>query len=67
MAKSAKLAKLKVTQVRSALDRGARQRGTIRALGIRRIGGSAIHSDGPEVRGMIRAVAHLVEVEEIEG
>ena len=58
--------KLKVSQVRSALDRGARQRGTLRALGIRRIGHSVVHDDKPEIRGMIKAVEHLVTVEEIE-
>ncbi|MDQ3661392.1 MAG: 50S ribosomal protein L30 [Actinomycetota bacterium] len=58
--------KLKVSQVRSALDRGARQRGTLRALGIRRIGHSVVHEDKPEIRGMIRTVEHLVAVEEIE-
>jgi large subunit ribosomal protein L30 len=60
------VAKLRVRQVRSALDRGARQRGTMRALGIRRVGQSVVHEDRPEVRGMIRAVQHLVAVEEIE-
>lgn len=54
-----------MTQVRSALDKGAKQRGTIRALGIRRVGDTAVHDDRPEIRGMIRAVAHLVRVEEI--
>ncbi|CAN5467294.1 50S ribosomal protein L30 [soil metagenome] len=58
--------RLKVVQVRSALDRGARQRGTLRALGIRRIGHSVVHEDKPEIRGMIKAVEHLVTVEEIE-
>ena len=58
--------KLKVSQVRSALDRGARQRGTLRALGVRRIGHSVVHEDKPEIRGMIKAVEHLVTVEEIE-
>jgi large subunit ribosomal protein L30 len=59
------MGKLRVTQVRSALDKGAKQRGTIRALGIRRIGGASVHEDSPEIRGMIRAVAHLVRVEEV--
>ncbi|MDQ5874185.1 MAG: 50S ribosomal protein L30 [Actinomycetota bacterium] len=58
--------KLKVSQVRSALDRGAQQRGTLRALGIRRIGHTVVHNDKPEIRGMIKAVEHLVTVEEIE-
>ena len=58
--------KLKVSQVRSALDRGARQRGTLRALGIRRMGHTVVHEDKPEIRGMIKTVDHLVTVEEIE-
>ncbi len=60
------MGKLKVTQVRSAVDRGGRQRGTIRALGIKRIGQSVLHEDRPEIRGMIRSVQHLVEVEETD-
>ncbi|HZA19422.1 MAG TPA: 50S ribosomal protein L30 [Actinomycetota bacterium] len=61
------MAKLKVTQVRSAAARGAKQRGTIRALGLKRIGDSVVQDDRPEIRGMIRAVEHLIEVEEIKG
>ena len=57
------MARIKITQVRSVLSRGAKQRGTMRALGIRGIGDSAVHEDRPEVRGMIRAVAHLVRIE----
>jgi large subunit ribosomal protein L30 len=60
------MGKVKVTQVRSAVTRGAKQRGTIRALGLRRIGDSSLHEDKPEIRGMIRSVIHLLEVEEIE-
>jgi large subunit ribosomal protein L30 len=59
------MAQLKVTQIRSASDKGAKQRGTMRALGIKRIGHSVVHEDRPEIRGMIRVVGHLVEVEEI--
>ena len=58
------MAKLKVTQVRSAADKGKKQRGTIRALGLKRLGHTVEHDDKPEIRGMIRAVQHLVEVEE---
>ncbi len=57
------MGKLKITQVRSAVDRGERQRGAIRALGMKRIGQSVTHEDRPEIRGMIRAVEHLIEVE----
>jgi large subunit ribosomal protein L30 len=60
------MGKLKVTQVKSASDRGSKQRGTIRALGLRRIGDSSIHEDKPEIRGMIRSVIHLLEVEELD-
>jgi len=58
------MAKLKVTQIRSARDKGSKQRGTIRALGMKRVGHSVIHEDKPEIRGMITAVSHLVTVEE---
>lgn len=61
------MAKLKVTQVRSAVDKGSKQRGTMRALGFKRIGQSVVHDDRPEIRGMIRAVSHLVHVEEDSG
>lgn len=60
------MAKLKVTQVKSAHTRGSRQRGTIRALGLKRLGHTVVHEDRPEIRGMIRAVEHLVEVEEVK-
>jgi large subunit ribosomal protein L30 len=56
---------LKITQVRSASSRGAKQRGTIRALGLRRLGQTVVHEDKPEIRGMVRAVEHLIEVEEV--
>ena len=59
------MAKLKVTQLRSAGSRGAKQRGTIRALGLKRVGHSVVHEDKPEIRGMIRAVEHLLDVEEV--
>ena len=58
------MAKLKITQVRSVLGRGSKQEGTIRALGLRRMGQTVVKEDRPEIRGMIRAVEHLVEVEE---
>jgi large subunit ribosomal protein L30 len=60
------MSKLKVTQVRSAESRGSKQKGTIRALGLKRLGHSVTHDDRPEIRGMIRAVEHLVEVEEMK-
>ena len=58
------MAKLKVTQVRSVIDRPKDQKATVRRLGLHRLRDSVIKDDKPEIRGMIRAVEHLVEVEE---
>ena len=58
------MAKLKVTQVRSQIGQSQRHRGTLRALGLGKIGRSAVHQDGPELAGMLRKVRHLVKVEE---
>ena len=56
---------LKVTQIRSELGHVARNRGTIRALGLDRIGHSNVLPDNPAVRGMVRQVNLLVTVEEL--
>jgi large subunit ribosomal protein L30 len=61
------VAKLKVTQVRSAIDRPKDQKATIRRLGLHRLGDSVVKEDRPEIRGMIGKVSHLVRVEEVEG
>ncbi len=60
------MGKLKLRQIRSATSRGAKQRGTIKALGLRRIGQEVVLEDGPEIRGMVERVKHLVEIEESE-
>ena len=60
------MAKLKVTQRRSAIDRPRQQKATIRALGLHRLHDSVIKEDRPEIRGMIAAVRHLVDVEEVD-
>ncbi len=59
------MAELKVTQVRSAIGTKPKQRGTLRALGLRGIGKSNILTDGPELQGMIARVPHLIKVEEV--
>jgi len=59
------MASLKVTQVRSAIGSKPKQRGTLRALGLGRIGKTNTLEDKPEVRGMIARVPHLVDVEEV--
>ena len=55
---------LKITQVRSAIGQSQRHRGTLRALGLGKIGRSAEHKDSPQLKGMLRKVRHLVRVEE---
>lgn len=56
---------LRVTQVRSAIGSKPKQRGTLRALGLGRIGKANTLPDRPEIRGMIHRVPHLVEVDEV--
>ena len=55
---------IRVTQVRSSIGQSPRHRGTLRALGLGKIGRSAEHRESPEVAGMLRKVRHLVKVEE---
>jgi large subunit ribosomal protein L30 len=59
------MADLRVTQVRSAIGCKPKQRGTLRALGLRRLGQSNTLPDRPEIRGMLARVPHLVTVEEV--
>ena len=60
------MAKIRVTQLRSLIGRPKDQRGTVRALGLRRIGHSVVHDDSPSIRGMVFKVGHLVRVDEGE-
>jgi large subunit ribosomal protein L30 len=57
--------KLKVTQIRSSIDRPKDQKATIRRLGLHRMHDSVVKDDRPEIRGMIAKVSHLVRVEEV--
>jgi len=61
------MAQLIVTQVRSGIGAKPKQRGTLRALGLGRIGRSNTLPDRGEIRGMIARVPHLVQVEEVDG
>ncbi|MFN8187747.1 MAG: 50S ribosomal protein L30 [Gaiellales bacterium] len=56
--------KLRITQTRSQIGQTQRHRGTLRALGLGKIGRSVERDDSPEVLGMLRKVRHLVKVEE---
>ena len=60
------MARLKVTQIRSIIERKEPQKRTIKALGLGRPHSTVVHNDTPQIRGMIRAVRHLVKVEEVE-
>ena len=59
------MSQIKVTQIRSVIDRPKDQKSTVRRLGLHRIRDSVIKEDRPEIRGMISKVKHLVEVEEL--
>ena len=58
------MGKLEITLVRSVADKGSKQKGTARALGLRRLGQTVVQEDKPEIRGMVEKVKHLVRVEE---
>ncbi len=57
--------KLRITQVRSVIDRSKDQKRTVRALGLHGIRDSVIKEDRPEIRGMVAKVAHLLRVDEV--
>jgi large subunit ribosomal protein L30 len=59
--------RLKVTQVRSVIDRPKDQKDTVRRLGLHRIRDTVIKEDRPDIRGMLDKVRHLVSVEEVDG
>ena len=54
---------VKITQVRSGIGQTDRHRGTLRALGLGKIGRTAEHADSPQLRGMLRQVRHLVRID----
>ena len=61
------MAKIKIIQTRSVIDRPKDQKRTIEALGLGRPNYEKIHNDTPQIRGMINKVSHLVRFEEIKG
>jgi large subunit ribosomal protein L30 len=58
--------RLRLTQIRSVIDRPPDQKRTVRALGLRRLHHSVVKDDRPEVRGMAAKVSHLVRLEEVD-
>ena len=61
------MGQLRVTQVRSAIGTKPKQKGTLRALGLGRIGKTHVLDDTREARGQINKVPHLIKVEELDG
>ena len=59
------MAKIKITQIKSLIDRPKRQKETMKALGLGRIGKSAEKETNPAIDGMIRKINHLVSIENI--
>ncbi|WP_084127907.1 50S ribosomal protein L30 [Demequina sp. NBRC 110055] len=60
------MARLKVQQKKSTIGVKPAQRETLRSLGLKRIGDIVVKEDRPEIRGMVKAVDHLITVEEVE-
>jgi large subunit ribosomal protein L30 len=60
------MTQLKIRQVRSSVGGKQNQRNTLRTLGLKRVGDESVREDRPEVRGMIKTVAHMVAVEEVD-
>ena len=58
------MAKLKITQVRSAIGRTGQQQKIVAALGLRKLNQTVEHEDNPQIRGMLDKVSHLVKIED---
>ena len=58
------MAKVKITQIKSVIDRPKKQKATILALGLKRVNQTVERENTPVIMGMVKAVSHLVKVEE---
>ncbi len=58
--------KIKITQIKSTIKGKENQKRTMKALGLHKLHQTVIHKNGPQIRGMVRKVAHLVKVEEVK-
>ncbi|UAY53997.1 50S ribosomal protein L30 [Arachidicoccus terrestris] len=59
------MAKIKITQIKSAIDRPERQKLTLKALGLKKMNASREVEATPQIEGMVKAVSHLVKVEKL--
>lgn len=57
------MSKVKITLVKSPIDKTKRQKDTLRALGFRKMHQTVEHENNPQIQGMIRVVNHLIQVE----
>ena len=60
------MAKIKIRLVRSTIGSLPQHRATVRSLGLRKIGSTTVQEDTPAIKGMVRAVSHLVSVEDVK-
>lgn len=66
MTKKEIVRKTKITQIRSAIGRPEIHKRTLKALGLKKMGQSVVHMNTPQVQGMIKAISHLIKVEEVK-
>ena len=59
------MAKIKIRQVRSKIDRPERQKRTLEALGLKKINQVVEHESTPQIMGMVNSIKHLIEVDEV--
>lgn len=59
------MAKLKITQVKSLIDRPKRQKDTVKALGLKKVNQTVEKEATPQILGMVAKVSHLLKVEEV--
>ena len=59
------MTKVKVTQIKSVIDRPKSQKATMRALGLKKMNQSVEHDSSPQILGMINKIKHLVKIEEV--
>ncbi len=64
--KDQKVGKIKITQIRSVINRPKGQKRTIEALGLHRIRHTVVHDATPQILGMVKKVKHLVQTEEVK-
>ena len=58
------MGKIRITQIKSVIDRPKRQKNTMQALGLKKMHATVEHEDTPQIKGMVAKVQHLVKVEE---